>query len=43
MKKYVLILIAFVLISCNYNKIYEDRESDKQDARKIINKFYFLI
>lgn len=43
MKKYILILIAFVLVSCSYNKIYEDRESDKQDAQKIINKFYFLI
>ncbi|MBO9693588.1 hypothetical protein [Chryseobacterium sp.] len=43
MKKYIVILITFVLVSCSYNKIYEDRESDKQDAQKIINKFYFLI
>lgn len=43
MKKYILILITFILVSCSYNKIYEDRESDKQDAQKIINKFYSLI
>ncbi|EJL76039.1 hypothetical protein [Chryseobacterium populi] len=43
MKKYVLILISFLFIGCSYDKIYENRESDKQDAQKVINKFYFLV
>ncbi|OCK51672.1 hypothetical protein BA768_02865 [Chryseobacterium sp. CBo1] len=43
MKKYILILISFLFIGCSYDKIYENRESDKQDAQKVINKFYFLI
>jgi hypothetical protein len=43
MKKYILILIAFIFVSCSYDKIYENREEDRQDAQKIVNKFYFLI
>jgi hypothetical protein len=43
MKKYVLILISFLFVGCSYDKIYENRESDKQDAQKVINKFYFLV
>jgi hypothetical protein len=43
MKNCLLILTFFFLVSCDYNKIYENRESDKQDAQKVINKFYFLI
>ncbi|RMZ60822.1 hypothetical protein D1632_02260 [Chryseobacterium nematophagum] len=43
MKKYILLLISFLFIACSYEKIYENRESDKQDAQKVINKFYFLI
>ncbi|MDR6545638.1 hypothetical protein J2810_001686 [Chryseobacterium rhizosphaerae] len=43
MKKYILILISFLFIGCSYDKIYENREEDRQDAQKIINKFYFLV
>lgn len=43
MKKYILILIASILVSCNFNKIYQNREEDKKDAEKIANKFYSLI
>ncbi|NML71923.1 hypothetical protein HHL23_19285 [Chryseobacterium sp. RP-3-3] len=43
MKKYLLILFSIFLLSCSYDKIYENRESDKQDAQKVINKFYFLV
>ncbi|WP_261511407.1 hypothetical protein [Chryseobacterium paludis] len=43
MKKYILILIPFLFIGCSYDKIYENREEDRQDAQKIINKFYFLV
>ncbi|UMQ41171.1 hypothetical protein MKS83_17430 [Chryseobacterium sp. Y16C] len=43
MKKYIISFVCFAFIGCNYNKIYENRESDKQDAQKVINKFYFLI
>ncbi|CAH0224264.1 hypothetical protein [Chryseobacterium sp. Bi04] len=43
MKKYILTLISFLFIGCSYDKIYENREADKQDAQKVINKFYFLI
>lgn len=43
MKKYILILIVLFLTSCNFNKVYENREEDKQEAQKVIDKFYFLI
>lgn len=43
MKKIALGLILVLMTSCSYDKIYENRESDKQDAQKIMNKFYFLI
>ncbi|WP_128572548.1 hypothetical protein [Chryseobacterium sp. P1-3] len=43
MKKYILILISFLFIGCSYDKIYENRESDRQEAQKITNKFYSLI
>ncbi|WP_333596754.1 hypothetical protein [Chryseobacterium flavum] len=43
MKKYILILISFLFIGCSYDKIYENRESDRQEAQKIANKFYSLI
>ncbi|WP_278380517.1 hypothetical protein [Chryseobacterium arthrosphaerae] len=42
-KRYILILVSFLFVGCSYDKIYENRESDKQDAQKVINKFYFLI
>jgi hypothetical protein len=43
MKKYVLILIALILVSCNFNKTYHNREEDKKDAEKITEKYYQLI
>lgn len=43
MKKYILILIALMVISCNFNKTYRNREEDKQEAEKITEKFYDLI
>lgn len=43
MKKYILILISFIFIGCSYDKIYENREEDRQDAQKVVNKFYYLI
>jgi len=43
MKKYILILITLLFISCNFNKTYRNREEDKQDAEKITEKFYSLL
>ncbi|NIF05275.1 hypothetical protein F3J23_07445 [Chryseobacterium sp. Tr-659] len=43
MKKYIIILISFLFIGCSYDKIYENRESDKQEAQKITDRFYSLI
>lgn len=43
MKKYILILIALTIVSCNFNKTYHNREEDKKDAEKITEKFYTLI
>lgn len=31
------------MISCNYNETYSNREQDKQDAEKVIKKFYASI
>lgn len=33
----------FLLISCNFNRFYKDRESDKADGEKIPQKFYWEI
>ena len=43
MKKYILILISFLFMGCSYDKIYENRDSDKQDAQRVINRFYYLM
>ncbi|KAB1230979.1 hypothetical protein [Chryseobacterium viscerum] len=43
MKKSILILFSFLFVGCSYDKIYENRETDRQDAEKIINKFYYSI
>ncbi|MCS3529066.1 hypothetical protein [Chryseobacterium sp. JUb7] len=43
MKKYVLILISFLFLGCNFDKTYHNREGDKQDAQKITKKFYSLL
>ncbi|ASK30716.1 hypothetical protein CEY12_11575 [Chryseobacterium sp. T16E-39] len=43
MNKYILLLIAFFFVSCNFNKTYHNREEDKQDAEKITERFYYLI
>jgi hypothetical protein len=41
MKKIYLLIISFLLISCNFNQFYKDRESDKEDGEKIPQKFYW--
>lgn len=38
-----LFAISLLLISCNFNQIYTDRESDKADGEKISQKFYWEI
>lgn len=45
MKSKLLFLFAqsLLLISCNFNQIYTDRESDKADGEKIPQKFYWEI
>lgn len=43
MKKYFLLLISFLFIGCSYDKIYENRKEDKQDAQKVTEEFYSLI
>lgn len=43
MKTRILILLSFILLSCNFNKVYKDREEDKREAEKITNKFYKYI
>ena len=37
MKKYILILFTFLLVSCN------SKEQDRKDAKKITQKFYTLL
>lgn len=41
MKKFYLLFISFILISCSFNEFYKDRESDKKDGEKIPQKFYW--
>ncbi|MDR6158666.1 hypothetical protein QF023_002182 [Chryseobacterium sp. SLBN-27] len=43
MKSKLLFLLAasLILISCNFNQFYKDRESDKEDGEKITQKFYW--
>jgi hypothetical protein len=41
LKKFYLLIIAFLLISCNFNQFYKDRETDKVDGEKIPQKFYW--
>jgi len=41
MKKIYFLFIALLLISCNFNQFYKDRESDKKDGEKIPQKFYW--
>lgn len=43
MKKYIIIPIVYIIVSCSYDKIYENREEDRQDAQKVINKFYYSV
>jgi hypothetical protein len=38
-----LFTLSLLLISCNFNQIYTDRESDKTDGEKIPQKFYWEI
>jgi hypothetical protein len=39
--KIIYILFSFLLISCNFNQFYKDREADKEDGEKIPQKFYW--
>jgi hypothetical protein len=41
MKKFYLLIITFLLISCSFNQTFSNRESDKEDAEKISKKFYW--
>ena len=43
MRKYLLVLIIFILVACNFNSTNYNREEDKNDAEKITQKFYSLI
>jgi len=43
MKNYILILLSWFLVSCSFNKTYENREADKEEAEKVTNSFYSLI
>ncbi|MEI3790538.1 MULTISPECIES: hypothetical protein [unclassified Chryseobacterium] len=44
MKKYILILITFILVSCNFNKIYQNREEDKkEEAFKLFGDGFFQV
>lgn len=43
MKKLLFLLFSFLLVCCNFNKTYENRESDKEDAKKVTDRFYYLI
>ena len=38
-----ILLTSFLLVSCNFNQFYKDRESDKADGEKIPQKFYWEI
>jgi len=42
MKRFVIIFILLIAVSCSYDKIYENRISDKNDAQKVVNNFYYL-
>lgn len=42
MKNLNLIIILTTFISCNFNKIHENRLTDKEDAEKVINRLYSL-
>ncbi|KMQ59626.1 hypothetical protein ACM40_15955 [Chryseobacterium sp. BLS98] len=44
MKKSIQIFLVLILmISCNYNETFSNREQDKQDAERVIKKFYASI
>lgn len=43
MKKYLLIIFSLSLVSCSFDKIYDNRDEDKNDAQKITEKFYYFI
>jgi len=40
MKKYFTASLISLLMSCSFDKTYENREEDKNDAQKITKKFY---
>ncbi|MGG5211020.1 hypothetical protein ACQWU4_19030 [Chryseobacterium sp. MIQD13] len=41
MKKFCIILISFLLISCSFNQTFSNREEDKKEAEKISQKFFW--
>jgi hypothetical protein len=43
MKASIYFFYLFLLISCNFNQFYKDRESDKADGEKVPQKFYWEI
>lgn len=43
MKQFYLFTILLTLVSCNFNKTYSNRESDKEDAEKVSKKFYWEV
>ncbi|GAA5096415.1 hypothetical protein GCM10023210_30150 [Chryseobacterium ginsengisoli] len=43
MKSIIYLLFSFLLISCSFNQIYKDQESDKKDGEQITQKFYWEI
>lgn len=41
MKNFQLLLSVLILASCSFNQTFSNRESDKDDAQKITQKFYW--
>ncbi|CAD7810345.1 hypothetical protein CHRY9390_02163 [Chryseobacterium aquaeductus] len=41
MKKILLFFILATLVSCSFNQTFSNRESDKDEAQKVAEKFYW--
>ncbi len=41
MRTILTILTLLIITSCSFNRTYKNRESDKKDAEKITEKFYY--
>src|SRR5690606_20201520 len=37
---FLLVLNMSVIVSCNINRVYENRLNDKEEAQKVVNEFY---